>query len=58
MITDRRKGEEDRIMLLVCAWCGKIIGTKPPKKDLSTTHGICKSCAKKEQEKIRNPREE
>lgn len=28
---------------LVCAWCGKILGTVPGDKD---SHGICQDCKK------------
>ncbi len=34
-------------MKIICSWCGKNLGEKPPYKDKSTTHGICKKCAKK-----------
>jgi len=34
-------------MKIVCAWCGKLLGEKPPYKDKSTTHSICKKCKRK-----------
>ena len=33
-------------MLIVCAWCQKSLGEKPPYKDIST-HGICPECKEK-----------
>ena len=34
-------------MKIVCAWCGKEIGEKPPYEDKSVTHGICDICVTK-----------
>lgn len=34
-------------MKVVCAWCDKIIGYKPPYRDKSTSHGMCKDCKRK-----------
>lgn len=34
-------------MKIVCGWCGKKIGEKPPYKDKSVTTGICDECAQK-----------
>ena len=31
-------------MTVVCAWCRRLLGTKPPADDSSTTHGICPPC--------------
>lgn len=31
-------------MTVICAWCGKILGEKPPHEDKSVTHSICKEC--------------
>ena len=31
-------------MTVVCAWCQRLLGTKPPADDSSTTHGICPPC--------------
>jgi len=33
-------------MIIICAWCGKRLGEKPPLEDKSVTHGICTKCAK------------
>lgn len=35
------------IMKIVCAWCGKDMGEKPPFEDKSVTHGMCPECYKK-----------
>jgi len=37
-------------MKIICAWCGKYIGLKPPYHDNSITHTICDDCYKKETE--------
>ena len=34
-------------ILVVCAWCKKSMGEKPPLEDKRTSHGICPECAKK-----------
>lgn len=34
------------MMIVICAWCGKRLGEKPPLEDKSVTHGICAKCAK------------
>lgn len=39
---------EKTLMLVVCAWCGKDLGTKEPLSDTSVTHGICPECLEKE----------
>lgn len=39
-------------MKIVCAWCGKDLGEKPPLEDKETTHGICEECAAKFKESI------
>ena len=31
-------------MKIVCAWCKKIMGEKPPLKDETITHSICHAC--------------
>ncbi|KKN75172.1 hypothetical protein LCGC14_0383310 [marine sediment metagenome] len=31
-------------MKIVCAWCDKSMGEKPPLSDTRTTHGICDQC--------------
>lgn len=35
-------------MIVVCAWCKKSMGSKPPLKDESTTHGMCPECYTRE----------
>lgn len=40
-------------MVRICAWCGKVIGTKPPLKDTTETHGICDACFKEETEQVK-----
>ena len=37
-------------MKIICAWCGKHLGEKPPYDDDSVTHGICAECARKAEE--------
>jgi hypothetical protein len=32
-------------MVTVCAWCEKFLGVKDPKESVEITHGICRSCA-------------
>ena len=39
-------------MKIVCAWCKKNMGDKPPLKDMSTSHGMCEECFEKEVEKL------
>lgn len=34
-------------MKIVCAWCGKDMGEKPPYEDKSVTHSICPECKAK-----------
>ena len=34
-------------MIIVCAWCKKRMGEKPPYEDKSETHGICQECLEK-----------
>ena len=38
-------------MIIVCAWCGKKMGEKPPYEDKSLTHSMCEKCYKKWKEK-------
>jgi hypothetical protein len=42
-------------MKVVCAWCKKPLGEKPPFGDLTVTHGICPDCYKKEMQAIGFP---
>ena len=41
-------GERGVAMKVVCAWCGKDMGEKPPYNDRTTTPSICVKCLKKE----------
>jgi hypothetical protein len=36
-------------MVTICAWCQKYLGTKEPLANPSLTHGICKTCAMRQQ---------
>src|SRR5262245_49884544 len=36
-------------MVTICAWCQKYLGTKEPLADPGLTHGICKTCAMRQQ---------
>jgi hypothetical protein len=36
-------------MITVCAWCQKYMGTKHPFGDPTVTHGICATCALRQQ---------
>jgi hypothetical protein len=36
-------------MVTICAWCQRYLGTKEPLADSSLTHGICKTCALRQQ---------
>ena len=36
-------------MITVCAWCQKYMGTKEPVGDPMVTHGICATCALRQQ---------
>ena len=36
-------------MVTICAWCQRYMGTKEPLADPSLTHGICKTCALRQQ---------
>ncbi len=40
-------------MKVVCAWCGKDMGEKPPYKDKGVTHTICPECRQKLEQKKR-----
>jgi len=46
-------------MLIRCAWCGRIIGDKPPygcKHDKKITDGICDDCYRREMREMRHRR--
>jgi hypothetical protein len=36
-------------MITVCAWCQKYMGMKDPMSDPAVTHGICHTCALRQQ---------
>ncbi len=36
-------------MVTVCAWCQRYMGTKDPLGDPTVTHGICGTCALRQQ---------
>ena len=36
-------------MITVCAWCQKYMGPKEPLSDSAVTHGICGTCALRQQ---------
>src|SRR5262245_54055065 len=36
-------------MVTICAWCQRYLGIKEPLADPSLTHGICKTCAMRQQ---------
>jgi len=44
----RKKGE----LLVICAGCGKVLGTKPGLGVQGISHGMCPECAKKQGVKI------
>lgn len=39
-------------MKIICAWCGRVKGEKPPYSDKSITHTICGECQKKVLEEL------
>jgi hypothetical protein len=54
LASDQRPPDEDNEddeagMVTICAWCQKYLGTKEPLADPSLTHGICKTCAMRQQ---------
>lgn len=44
-------------MTIICAWCKKVLGVKPPLENTDETHGVCKDCetALKKKYKIIGP---
>lgn len=42
--TFRRLKDRGGAMTVVCAWCRKEMGQKPPLEDLRTTHTLCPLC--------------
>lgn len=43
-------------MRVVCAWCKRYLGQRPPYGDPRTTHGMCGSCAREWQAQLRAQR--
>lgn len=41
----------DLIILVVCAWCGEVMGYKPGEGVAGASHGICPDC----EENLRRP---
>jgi len=41
---------------VVCAWCGKHLGTKPGDAALSVSHSICEDCARMLRQQIQETR--
>jgi len=33
-------------MIRQCAWCGNVIGQKPPIENRTVTHGMCPTCSR------------
>lgn len=44
---DDHPGETEKTMNIVCAWCDKLIGTKPSEGGTRDSHTICDDCSKK-----------
>jgi hypothetical protein len=46
-------------MTVICAWCRRLMGEKPPYPDLRVSHSICEECyitfLRKEHESARKP---
>ena len=38
---------------IICAWCGKDLGTKEGETESPVSHSICEECVQAEMEKIR-----
>jgi len=45
-------------MISICAWCGKVMGEKPPYQDKSVTHGICEKCLAKWEKEYREEKKQ
>ncbi len=43
-------------MEVVCAWCGRKLGEKPPYEDKGVTHGMCQDCYDKERARAKRKR--
>jgi hypothetical protein len=44
-------------MRVVCAWCKREMGIKPPLEDKRVTHGMCVNCYKKEMALLKKMRQ-
>ena len=42
------------LLTVICAWCGKDMGTKPGQGQTGITHGICDECIEKELAQVQN----
>lgn len=43
----RTHAPKSTILTIICAWCGKDMGTKDGQGTTGTSHGICAECSKK-----------
>ena len=34
-------------MIVVCAWCQRVLGVKAPEDEVAVSHGICRSCSER-----------
>ncbi len=41
-------------LLIICAWCGMNMGTKPGQGQTGVSHGICDECIEKELKKLKD----
>ena len=46
-INNLSEGRRSQEMKIMCAWCSKDLGEKPPFDDPRVTHSICKECKDK-----------
>ena len=49
---DRQKGGQ---IVVICAWCGKVQGTKPGLGQSGVSHGICPECEQKHLPEVGEP---
>jgi len=57
MKQSRAKGHFQEVTIpirVVCAWCGKPMGTKTGIADLAVSHSICPACAEKVRAELDN----
>ena len=40
-------------MIIICAWCKKVIGIKEPLENEAETHGVCEECGGKLKKKYK-----